>query len=329
MDRKVQEIQYRQNQIRSLKATQEKERRDLTQDLAKAQVLLEEDKAAYDRHNGARDAFLTQAIDMYARCLEASDSFDDDGPIRLCSLWFANFDNTSLQDKVQIALNRVQSRKFVFLAHQLSARLSNSQTQQLAKNQENLQRLMVRMCDEHPFHSLYQVYCLLPGRSSAGANMRRQSSHVSLASQSERGAAASDIFDKLRGDPTKGQRVRDLERLCDAYLQWAQHPIKESHKKKKGPFRIPDNMLIRKIRELRVPVSTMQTPLDQTLRYDNCVWIQSYDVLFDTAGGVNLPKINICHGSDGEQYKQLVRLFLSVGYSSHEKSFSVQRGGKR
>jgi hypothetical protein len=56
-------------------------------------------------------------------------------------------------------------------------------------------------------------------------------------------------------------------------------------------------------------VVTVHTPLDHTLRYDNCIWIDRYESAFETAGGINLPKINICYGSNGEKYKQLVSCF--------------------
>jgi ataxia telangiectasia mutated family protein len=229
--------------------------------------------------------------------------------IRLCSLWFANFDDEGLQEKVRAALDRIPSRKFIFLSHQLSARMSKSQTASLEKNQENLQALIMRMCEEHPFHSLYQVYCLRPERTASA--VKRHSSRLdSPASQSERGAAARDIFDRLRDDVSHGERVRALERICDACLEWARFPIRKdvNHygKKKNGPFKVPETLLIRKIEKIRVPVMTASTPLDPTLRYDNCIWIERYETTFETAGGNNLPKISVCYGNNGERYKQLV-----------------------
>jgi ataxia telangiectasia mutated family protein len=316
VDRKLQEIKRRQDQI-SRTSTASREYGELTQDQKKAQALLDEDQASYQRHNSTLDSFLKQAIDMYSRCLETSDDFDDDGAIRLCSLWFANFEAIALQDKVRAALNRVPSRKFVFLAHQLSARLSKSQAPHSPKHQENLQSLMVRMCEEHPFHSLYQVYCLRPERSPSSSSssmvVRRQSSRLgSSVSQSEREAAACDIFDRLRGDTLTGERVRNVERICDASLQWAQYPIKDRHPYTgKKSHAVPGDLLIHKVQKLPVPVVTVHTPLDPTLRYDNCIWIERYDANFETAGGNNLPKISICYGSDGGKHKQLVSVSTS------------------
>jgi ataxia telangiectasia mutated family protein len=312
VDRKVQEIQQRKEEMLKLASRRDmKEYNTLDNYQKKATALLAADEESSRRHNVARDAFLKQAMDMYSRCLEASDTFDNDSAIRLCSLWFANFDDIHLQDKAREALDRVPSRKFIFLAHQISARLATLQSAHNQKSQENLQHLVVKMCQEHPFHSLYQVYCLRPDHSSmASAHSSRQSArHVSPASQTDRATAAGHIFDRLRNDPSSKERVRAIEQVCDASLQWAKYPIKEDdrYKKPRVPFQVPNGLLISKIASLKVPVITMHTPLDPTLRYDSCVWIERYDHTFETAGGLNLPKISICHGSDGGKYKQLVR----------------------
>jgi len=71
-------------------------------------------------------------------------------------------------------------------------------------------------------------------------------------------------------------------------------------------MKIPEELRIRKVQKVQVPVVSVDTPLDYTLRYDNCVWIERYEDTFEPAGGLNVPKISICHGSDGEKYKQLV-----------------------
>lgn len=311
IDRKTQEIQQRQDQLQKTHQGS-KDFLHLSQVQKKAQALLVQDQTYFQQESGARNTFLEQAIDMYSRCLATSDAFDDDGSIRLCSLWFANFHDLPLQAKVRIALERVPSRKFVFLAHQLSARLSATSSGKVPQNQANLQTLVSRMCQEHPFHSLYQVYALKPDRSHeiSTSNRRQSSRHDVSLSQADRGSAAGEIFDRLRGDTSMGQRVRQVEIICEASLEWAKFPIKKDSrfnaKGLKGPFKVPGDLSILKIENLQVPVVTAHTPLDPTLRYDNCVWITSFEKTFDTAGGVNLPKISICNGSDGRRFKQLV-----------------------
>ena len=117
VDRKQQEIQARSQDLLRTQCGS-KDYRALETKQKRAQKLLEEDSEMYRTHIVARDTFLKQAINMYSRCLSASDAFDGDAGIRLCSLWFANFENdeTGLQDEVRDALDRIPSHKLVFLA---------------------------------------------------------------------------------------------------------------------------------------------------------------------------------------------------------------------
>ena len=307
VDRKAQQIDNLKSQITKTQYGS-KEYAILAQDQKNAEKLLKQDTELVDQHNRAINAFLDQAIDMHSKCLEATDEFDDDGAIRLCSLWFANFENPTIQQKICVALNRIPSRKLVFLAHQLSARMTKSSVTDVPEHQVNLQTLIVRMCKEHPFHSLYQVYCLKADHAGVQANRRRSTRLES--SPRDRAAAATGIFDQLRSDDSVSRIVCDVERVSDACLEWAKHPIKHiygnrSHKLK-PPFPVPETMAIRNLKPMKVPVITLDTPLDPTLKYADCVWILRFEATFATAGGVNLPKITMCVGSDGLKYKQLV-----------------------
>jgi serine-protein kinase ATM len=301
-ERKEKEIQRRREQIlRTQSGSRAFE--ELNHDQEKAERLLREDTQRYKKHSESLSTFLQQAIDMYSRCLQAADDFDNDGHIRLVSLWFANFNDNDLQDKVRFSIDRIPSRKFVFLAHQLSARLAKPANDPVTGSQDSLQNLILRMCREHPFHSLYQVYCLRPSYGG-----RRSSSRLDLPlSQGERAAAAADIFDRLRTDPSSNQQVVDVEQVCDAYLQWAKRPIRGFvNNGRSRPYEIPSDMLILKLNDVRVPVLTVNTPIDPALQYQNCIWISHYESTFETAGGINIPKICYCCGSDGTRYKQLV-----------------------
>ena len=271
-----------------------------------------------DQQNKTRDAFLEQAIIMHSHALSTSDEFDDDCAIRLCSLWFSNFDHPDdgLQSSVQSSLQRVQSRKFVFLAHQLSARLSKAEStsrRRGAQQQDTLQSLIIRMCSEHPYHTLYPVYCLLSDQSHSSGLRRQSSRHDPTSSQTSRSAAATDVFQRLLQDPSCKERIEAVKQVCDASLEWAKYPIKGLRRDKSTKvLQIPPNMRILKLKHPKVPVLTALTAIDPTCRYDGCTWIEGYEDTYDTAGGVNLPKIVKCIGSDGKKYKQLVSAGTSV-----------------
>ncbi|KAG9313005.1 hypothetical protein JVU11DRAFT_6444 [Chiua virens] len=273
VDRKSLEIKQRGSQLsRTQPGTNQYAA--LFEDQKKALAVLAEDEEAYKQHNGTLVAFLDLAITMYSRCLAASDIFDDDVPIRFCSLWFANFEDRKLQDTLMKAVARVPSRKFVFLSHQLSARISQSSQGESPASQQTLQRLVIRMCQEHPFHSLYQVYCIRPDQ-----------------------AGQSSFTSRRLSSP--------IQQVCDASLEWAKY--KNGIKHLKTPQRIPEGLTIRRLRDIQVPVITSHPVIDMTMKYDHCVWISHYETTFTTEGGINLPKITICYGSDGEKYKQLFK----------------------
>jgi ataxia telangiectasia mutated family protein len=62
-----------------------------------------------------------------------SEAFDDEAPIKFSSLWFANFDDEVVKEKlIQQALGRIPSRKFIFLAVSHQFRLSYSRTHSLS-----------------------------------------------------------------------------------------------------------------------------------------------------------------------------------------------------
>lgn len=335
MDRKAQEIRDRQQQLMAPSSKTPIDANAMARAKHEAERVLEKDRQKFEELNKTRYAFLELAIDMHSRSLEASDEFDDDAPIRLCSLWFANFDykRGGFQQKVGQALDRVASRKFVFLAHQLSARLSKSEGSSQAPSAQNLSTLMTRMCREHPFHSLHQVFCLKADHTiprSATPLGRRQSKRFDSPSQTDRAVAAQDIFDKLRGDTTLcGERTRNVETLCLASLSWAKHPVKSWASARDKTYTVPPAMEILKIKDLPIPVITAHIPLDPTTRYDHCAWISHFDNTFKTAGGVNMPKITHCYGSDGAKYKQLVSVPFNQPYKycNSLRGSLVQRRG--
>jgi ataxia telangiectasia mutated family protein len=90
----------------------------------------------------------------------------------------------------------------------------------------------------------------------------RSSSRLDLPlSQGERAAAAADIFDRLRADPSSNQQVVNVEQVCDAYLQWAKRPIRSFvNNGRSGPYEIPSDMLILKLNDVRVPVLMVNMP---------------------------------------------------------------------
>ncbi|KAL7280718.1 hypothetical protein ACG7TL_005660 [Trametes sanguinea] len=316
IDRKKQEIKQRASQLSQLKRSSvdwrsSAEYSRLWRLQNQAEAILKQDQEQAQEHLGRRASFLSLAVEMYSHCLAASDAFDNDSPIRLCSLWLANFDNEDAASRMGTALDRVPSRKFVFLAHQLTARLSRMDEASISPNQAILQRLIQRMCREHPFHSIFPLYCLKVGEGSLSTSTSRNGRSSQSPSQDARTSAATEIFNQLRSDGSSAKRIRDVELVCDASLQWAKHPLKTSANPPRAgeKHNIPSNQTILKLpfNDMKVPVITAHTPIDPTIQYEDCDWIAGFKPKYTTAGGVNLPKIVECVGITSRSYKQLYK----------------------
>jgi serine-protein kinase ATM len=181
------------------------------------------------------------------------------------------------------------------------------------------------MCKEHPFHSIYQLYALLsPNSKNPPENRSSRPSQGQSNSQFQREDAVLNIFDVLAADinPNISSRLKSIAALCDACVEWAGKLIKgDSRFNGKSLVQLQakswsiGDSKISQIKDIGVPVMTIHTPLDPTMRYDRCITIQSFAKTFRIAGGNARPKIQECVGSDGKLYTQLVR-----GYS-HSWSF--------
>lgn len=175
-----------------------------------------------------------------------------------------------------------------------------------------LESLIRRMSIEHPFHTLYQVLLLSPPREDPNASRRASARHSRKSPSNSqiaerRTAAAKGILDRLRSDPKVKDRLLLVEKVCQASLEWCDHPIKTNDSIKSGvEYNIPTSLKIAKLREIKVPILTINTPVDPSMRYDDCIWISKYKATYTTAGGLSKPKISQCRGSDGQLYAQLV-----------------------
>lgn len=116
--------------------------------------------------------------------------------------------------------------------------------------------------------------------------------------------AARDMIAKLRRQ--KSSLVKSIEQLCDAYIDLAYYDV-SAQKKQRGPFKLPANCPLLKVKG-GVVVPTKDLAVDRTCTYSDVTCIDRFDPCYQLAGGVNLPKVVTCVGSDGTRRKQLVKV---------------------
>ncbi|GAA5987268.1 hypothetical protein JCM10908_001886 [Rhodotorula pacifica] len=311
MERRLQDGSLESGDIKRTRKQAEEHLADDRRQLVEAQQL-------------AKD-MLSRALHNYALALTASGAHDDH-VFRFCALWLSCADDDELHTNLKKALADVPSHKFVFLAYQLSARLTKSAKPTPAAS--NIQSLVYRLCTQHPFHTLYPVQSLRStdagsapvSRSSRRSSTSRESS-VGLGANNSRSQAANDLIEKAKRSDRLRKRIEAVELACSAYAEWASFNIKnhnpyvvdpssDSRQLKKGPLAIVPKLKIKSaMQNLPIPVTTFHLAVDPAGRYDDSTFptIVKYDDYFETAGGIHLPKIVVCRGSDGIGYKQLLK----------------------
>jgi ataxia telangiectasia mutated family protein len=284
--------------------------RQLSSDVRSTNTVIKQDEQRLAEYDGARKRFLYLALEMYAKLLTHSNA-DDDAVFRLVSLWFSHHADDKLNLHLAKYLSAIPSGNFVFLAHQLSARLCKSGSGS-ARFESNLKDLVIRIGRQHPFHILYQVYSL---RQTSGVALFTQKGksrpdrtfQASPASSAQNGRrqVAEDVFSRLRKDARVGERVRHLETACEAFMELA---LASPEGKGKGPYKVP-KLKIRKLENVPIPVPTADLAVDPTCAYEpsSMPCISRFADTYNLAGGIHFPKIIDCYGSDGRKYKGLVR----------------------
>ncbi|XP_008053488.1 serine-protein kinase ATM [Carlito syrichta] len=278
----------------------------------KVQRELELDECALHALKEDRKRFLCKAVENYINCLLSGEEHDMWG-FRLCSLWLENSGVSEVNGMMERDGMKIPSYKFLPLMYQLAARMGTKMMGGLEFH-EVLNNLICRISIDHPHHTLFIILALANAsrdelltepeaatRSGITKNVLKQRSQL----DEDRTEAANKIICTIRrGRP---QMVRSVEALCDAYIILANLDASQWKTQQKD-INIPAHQPIVKLKNLEdVVVPTMEIKVDPTGEYGNLVTIQSFKAKFRLAGGINLPKIIDCVGSDGKERRQLVK----------------------
>ena len=232
----------------------------------------------------------------------------------------------------------LKSYKWLRIMYQLAARLGSTESDPL---QQALHRLIVQVAEDHPHHALFVLIALRngnykhPEKRSGSSSLSKAKKKKSAAAAAAAAAAASEsplirsareILNELRTKaPSPSVKalsrsfqlkevVEGMEQLSDYYIALADLDVTEDSKnlkRYKGRFDLADVHNNRKkqyIRHLnKLAVVSHNLPVDPSCKYREVPGIQEFKDEFSAAGGVNLPKILECKGTDGKAYKQLVK----------------------
>lgn len=261
-----------------------------------------------------RARYLSTALTQYTEALSYCDGHED-LIYRFVSLWFTQHANDQVNTTLAPNISRIPSWKLIGAAHQLCARLNKSGTSQSAF-QKALSKTIVRMAREHPYHMTFRLLSLrhgLPSQASQQHGSRRSSSVQSSqlsGSQLSRAEAGDEVLRELKRSGRLAKIISHLETAFAAYTQWAEFSIKDDtrFKQRKTVMNVPSEMSVLNLKDVPVPISTEELPIEKAATYatEKMVCIARYMPKFKTLGGLNLPKVSDCVGTDGKVYKQLV-----------------------
>uniref|UniRef100_A0A669QMV8 non-specific serine/threonine protein kinase n=1 Tax=Phasianus colchicus TaxID=9054 RepID=A0A669QMV8_PHACC len=278
----------------------------------KVQRELELDECAIHALTEDRQRFLCKAVENYISCLLSGEEHDM-WIFRLCSLWLENSGVDRVNEMMKKNAEKIPSYKFLPLMYQLAARMGTKMMGGLGFH-EVLNNLMSRISLDHPHHTLFIILALANANKDellTKTDAKRINKLIKNAPKEisqldvDRMEAARNIINIIR--KRKAHMVRDVEALCDAYITLANVDA-TPWKTQRGGISIPADQPIIKLKNLEdVVVPTMEIKVDPTGRYENLVTVRSFKPEFHLAGGLNLPKIINCVGSDGKERRQLVK----------------------
>lgn len=289
----------------------------------KAEKVLTTDKENLKMLEESIRSFLEQALLMYAEYMEWSEEDDQEIAVRFCGLWFSNFTNELVLNAIKSSLGKISPHKFLFLAHQLTARLGTaSQGEGAKQHQRFLQQVVVAMCIRHPFHSIFQVLSARGAESDSKRVGRKDAPPLA----SERKAEAEKIVEKIRQKQKDMKRpdklLEEMEESFKCFVEWSKYPIKATKPTPGIPYLVPKSTGLFSLtwsksakKERRekpklkpYPVVTADIAIDRTTEYRNITTFHYYEDHYFVVGGVHVPKLISCVDSLGKTHKQLVSL---------------------
>ncbi|KAF3385601.1 Serine/threonine-protein kinase tel1 [Penicillium rolfsii] len=260
---------------------------------AKAKQWFDLDDREYQRLLRSREAFLQQCLENYLLALRESEIYNNDA-LRFCALWLDQSDSKTANTAVSRYISDVPSRKFAPLMNQLSSRLLDVTDD----FQSLLTGLVFRICAEHPFHGMYQIFA-----SSKSKGGKDQSSH-------SRFRAANKLVERLKNDKEIGPTWISVHNMNITYVRFA---IDKPDSKFKTGAKIPlkklptGDRLGKDAETYKLPPPTMKIELRADMNYSDVPSIARFSSEFTLASGVSAPKIVSAIATNGVRYKQLFK----------------------
>lgn len=299
-NRKHREVQDLEDMMKNAEA---KDRDGLRYHRIKTKQWFDLDDREYQRLRRSREAFLQQSLENYLLCLKESERYNNDA-LRFCALWLDTSESEIANAAVSKYIHQVPSRKLAPLMNQLSSRLLDVADE----FQKMLFSLIFRICVEHPFHGMYQIF------SSSKSKGGKDETALS------RNRAAGKLVEYLKKDKRMGSTWVAVHNTNINYVRFA---VDRMEDKLKSGAKVPlkklssGQRLEQDAANQRLPPPTMSISIRIDCDYSDVPKLVRFNSEFTVASGVSAPKILTAFATNGQRYKQLVRLNALVAIQSH------------
>eukprot|EP00934_Nitzschia_sp_Nitz4_P002999 Nitzschia sp. Nitz4//scaffold58_size112336//77092//87879//NITZ4_004044-RA/size112336-snap-gene-0.158-mRNA-1//1//CDS//3329555022//2989//frame0 len=281
--------------------------------------------------------YLSLAITSYTTALaRASTGSQDDMShhvFEFMSLWFG-LANESSETNIEVntfmssAFEQIPSFWFVPLTNQLFARLENAETAASIDFQSVLQGLVFTMCAEHPYHCIVPLLALTNGKNvGSGVSGRNARSFIENVGNSKVDSALAVVRRlKREARPFVVGLLKSYNLLVESYIHLAGAETSSFHKKttKNITFssvypnaKTLDRCLGSGVSAVEFAPCIVTSPpaLQPNGDYGGGIEdpvggerIQGFKPTFGiTETGLHRPKIVVCLGTQGGEYRQLVK----------------------
>ncbi|KAI1126695.1 phosphatidylinositol 3 [Nemania abortiva] len=286
---KSDEVKQLMELVSNAKDTQTRTR--FTSHLNRAKQWLGLDEQELRRVEQSRSEFVRLSLENYLLSLIASDEYNNDA-LRFTALWLERAAESYTNEAVRKYIDKVPTRKFAPLINQLTSRLLDQNT----SFQKLLIELVYRICVDHPYHGMYQIWSgtkSRPKKEDEAAQLRKQATEI-IGKKLVHTEGATTTWTAIYYT-SKAYHVLALE---GNYKGGQKIAMKES---------AAGTALAGSLAKYRIPPPTMQMELSAACDYSTVPLAAKLESTMTIASGVSAPKIITIIGSNGERFKQLVK----------------------
>ncbi|OLN81563.1 Serine/threonine-protein kinase tel1 [Colletotrichum chlorophyti] len=262
--------------------------------LNRARQWLQLDEQELRRVEQTRSEFVRLSLENYLLSLVASDEHNNDA-LRFTALWLERSGEDATNDAVKKHIEKVPTRKFATLMNQLSSRLQD----QTNSFQRLLINLVYRICVEHPYHGMYQIWSgtKVKTRKEDQVAVLRLKATEKVASMLQTNKDVAAIWQAVDRTSAYYHRLA-VDRDPTKYKAGHKIALKDAHSAQS---------LVNALIKYHIPPPTMQLEVAADRDYSNIPIIVNLEPQMSIASGVSAPKIITAVGSDGKRYRQLVK----------------------